>query len=314
MIDQQQGNAIPLTVTTTTEQEMPPKDNCTMIVYNDSHSEPLLTPPDVVMPLEDLCVMPPPPPPPSTILETPYHNVIDQGTNDIHHNNKTESPRKRPRKSVSFAVPEPYSSSSNADDGGSYFDVATQVHEIPHYDYYTQEEYESIYLTRVDYARIRKENLVILKLMMKDIYPSTSKYYFRGLETHIPQTKKERLRKTKSAVNAILKQQKTLRDGNSGSSVVIPSHWIDTFYVDKYSSSSAEDAYMVAMFDHATLTMEDEDEIDEYGDVILDYGDVEESTSTSSSSESIDDYSNSSSTSESITDEDYSDNDDGISA
>ena len=257
MLDRQDSEIPPLTVVTS--GTMP-------LVYYDDIS------PTIVALDYDLCLLttslPPPPPPPPPMMETPvllsptslssHSTYVHQGMNTMNMmNNKKAtdavSPRKRPRHRVSFN------------------DAAMEIYEIPNCKYhYTKEEFEDIYLTRSDYKRIQKENMTTYQLMLKDnIYPSNHELYFRGLEVQLPQAKFERQMRTKRATNAILKQQRMFKEmmrtgafstDSAGVFCGIPSHWIDTFYVDKYSAQSSEDAWMAALFDHATLTMNVDEE------------------------------------------------------
>jgi len=155
---------------------------------------------------------------PSTSFERPESSSLSP--------HKGESPEK---KSVSFSV-------------------MSDLYLIPHAKDLKRKEKEAYWMTKQDFRRVERENVITLHSMTDGHFPVTKKEYFRGLENFMPEARSKRKQRIHFVVNAILREQQTKRSLND--------QWLEEFG-KIYTSKSAQAAYNKGIWDATEATRDE---------------------------------------------------------
>ena len=141
--------------------------------------------------------------------------------------------RNRPGLSVSFAGDE----------------KLAMIHEIPHArDYLSHEEFQSTFFSKQDLSRIQRDNRETFKNLKGGSLPDNDSQCFRGLECHLPQTRRERFERVTKVLQAVLDEQ-----DESGR---IQPHWIHTVYCGLTVQSEETSILLARLDEHAVARPE----------------------------------------------------------
>ena len=93
-----------------------------------------------------------------------------------------------------------------------HFFPTVTVKEIPHLDDYSEEMFEAIYLMPKDFAEIKSQVKMTLRLMMSDVQTNNQDFCPRGLEVKTKEGHKRRTLNKQRVRKAVLREQESQRE------------------------------------------------------------------------------------------------------